>query len=913
MLYLLKGISLSAGYYRGCETPYYTPFQCEHPSTYRGANAIFFQGGVRTKDRFFSPGTDFAARANYILLRSYRSNALPGESVTVTDNQPNSPINQSAPTIPIMRGFKLASLNVTSIIKHIDELRVLLVDHSIDVLAINETRLDSTINDNEVHISGYEIVRRDRSVNGRFGGGVCFYVRCNINFLPRFDMSIDQLENLCIEIRKPRSKPFLVTTWYRPPDSPVDKFNYFETLVGRLDAENVEYYLMGDLNCNFGSTVMDHNSTILTSITDLYGLQQLISEPTRITKSSSTLIDLIFTNSPDKIVCSGVSHISISDHSLIYAFRKLSTGLFTKGHSTVTYRKFKNFDSASFRNDIWLQNWDEIRAHDRAHFADIGPKLADKIPCNENSRSHLDYLSSNESGASTSFQLKTTSSSIVFSLLSKLSKSKATGLDKISARLLRECPDLISDSLSIIFNRSIITGIFPDDWKCSKVIPLFKQGKRKDLNNYRPISIIPIVAKVFERIIYDQFNFFLTDNKLLSTSQSGFRSLHSTVTALLEATNDWAYNIDHGNVNAVVFLDLKKAFDTVDHAILLSKLNAYGIESEWFKSYLSDRDQKCFVNGFLSPNRSLSCGIPQGTILGPLLFLIYINDLPNCLEHSQARMYADDTHLTLASNNVRDINQNLNQDLVNVSEWLIANKLTLNQSKTEFMLIGSRQRLCTLSPLPSLEIDGIPVNQVSLTKSLGVLIDENLSWNMHINKLIKKIASSIGAIKRVRPFVPFTTLQYIYNSLVQPHFNYCCVVWDNCNKTYADKLQKLQNRAARVLTSSSYDIAADFLLEKLGWRKLDTQRKLEKAVMVYKSLNGLAPDYLRPMFIDRSSITNYSLRDTEGKLAIPKPRTNYLKNSFGYSGAVLWNSLPTELRKTNNLSVFKSGCSRFFK
>ena len=290
------------------------------------------------------------------------------------------------------------------------------------------------------------------------------------------------------------------------------------------------------------------------------------------------------------------------------------------------------------------------------HFADIGPKLADKIPCNENSRSHLDYLSSNESGASTSFQLKTTSSSIVFSLLSKLSKSKATGLDKIL--------------------------------------------------------------------------------------------------------------------------------------------------------------------------------------------------------------------------------------------W---------------------QRLCTLSPLPSLEIDGIPVNQVSLTKSLGVLIDENLSWNMHINKLIKKIASSIGAIKRVRPFVPFTALQYIYNSLVQPHFNYCCVVWDNCNKTYADKLQKLQNRAARVLTSSSYDIAADFLLEKLGWRKLDTQRKLEKAVMVYKSLNGLAPDYLRPMFIDRSSITNYSLRDTEGKLAIPKPRTNYLKNSFGYSGAVLWNSLPTELRKTNNLSVFKSGCSRFFK
>ena len=161
--------------------------------------------------------------------------------------------------------------------------------------------------------------------------------------------------------------------------------------------------------------------------------------------------------------------------------------------------------------------------------------------------------------------------------------------------------------------------------------------------------------------------------------------------------NDWAYNIDRGDVNAVVFLDLKKAFDAVDHAILLSKLNVYGIGSEWFKSYLSDRNQKCFVNGFLSSNRSLSCDIPQGIILWPLLFLIYINDLPNCLDHSQARKYADDTHLTLASNNISDINQNLNQDLANVSEWLIANKLTLNQSKTEFMLIGSRQRLCMLN------------------------------------------------------------------------------------------------------------------------------------------------------------------------------------------------------------------------
>ena len=211
-------------------------------------------------------------------------------------------------------------------------------------------------------------------------------------------------------------------------------------------------------------------------------------------------------------------------------------------------------------------------------------------------------------------------------------------------------------------NHSINSGVFPDEWKCSKVIPLFKQGERHDPNNYRPISIIPVVAKVFERIIYDQVKAFIDENKLFFKSQSGFRSLHSTVTALLEATNDWAYNIDCGNVNAVVFLDLKKAFDTVDHEILVSKLNAYGIRhgaNDWFKSYLSDRTQKSLVNGFLSEDRFISCGVPQGTILGPLLFLLYINDLPNCLKHSHPRMFADDTHLTYSAATVHDIDQNL--------------------------------------------------------------------------------------------------------------------------------------------------------------------------------------------------------------------------------------------------------------
>ena len=208
-------------------------------------------------------------------------------------------------------------------------------------------------------------------------------------------------------------------------------------------------------------------------------------------------------------------------------------------------------------------------------------------------------------------------------------------------------------------------------------------------------------------------------------------------------------------------------------------------------SYLSNRSQKCYVNGHLSNNRTLLYGIPKETIFGPLLFLLYINDLPNCLEHSQTRMYADHTNLTFASNNIDGISSHLNQDLANVNKWL-----TLNQSKTEFMLVGSRRRIAVLRSVPCLEIDRVPIDKFSQAKSLGVHLDGNLSWNIQINELTKKIASGMGALKRVRSFVPAATLQLVFNSLVQPYFNYCCTVWDNCNKTLAEKLQEIQNRAA---------------------------------------------------------------------------------------------------------------------
>jgi len=272
--------------------------------------------------------------------------------------------------------------------------------------------------------------------------------------------------------------------------------------------------------------------------------------------------------------------------------------------------------------------------------------------------------------------------------------------------------------------------------------------------------------------VYDQL-YVLNSEEIISKQQSGFRSLHSTVTALLEATDSWAFNIDHGYINAVVFLDFKKAFDTVDHEILLTKMNQCGIQGktlDWFKLYFTNRTQRCSVNGCLSDFTTLKCGVPQGTILGPLLFLIYINNLPDCLSFSTPRMYADDTHITYAGSDLHLIQSSLSHDLEKLSKWLVSNRLTLNATKTEFMLIGSRQILSTLSDTLERPIDDVRIEKVPSVKSPGIYIDENLTWHSHIDKLCKKIASAIGAIKRVKPFVPQSTLLNIYNSLVQSHF-----------------------------------------------------------------------------------------------------------------------------------------------
>lgn len=932
----------------------------------------------------------------------------------------------------------MGSLNINSLSKHIDELKIYMEDGIFDVLAINETKLDQYDADSLINLPGYTCVRQDRN---KSGGGVCIYIRNSINFTRKFALEDDDLELISIEITKPNSTPFLLTTWYRPPKSPDIVFDKFEEFLKKADSMYKEYYILGDLNCDLISSNIAPHTSKLIDLLDNYQLCQLIEQPTRITEETKTLIDHVITNNKESLTHYGVFITSFSDHNLIFAVRKI--GIRRGSPRFIETRSFKNFNETKFiediKNTVWptpnnsndinivWEDWkttmqiildrhapcrikrirnkpspwinleikremyarnllkkkaiksnssadwllfkqkkntvnqlvrrtkkcyykDEIKnssgnpketwkvlnnlmgrktknteitklnlssfetitdAKDIAnsfntHFTGIGPKLASQIPSSPVDKSFEEYLTKVDS----IFRFRSVSPARVLNLLKTTDVGKAVGVDKISNKVLKISAPYIYESLAVIFNLSLETSIVPSDWKMAKVTPIFKTGDRYDSNNYRPISVISALARIFEKLVYDQLENYATKHNLINPRQSGFRSLFSTATAMLDLTNEWCFNIDRKLVNGALFLDLKKAFDTVDHKILLSKLEYFGLDQPaigWFKSYLNGRMQMCTVNGILSDAQQLSCGVPQGTILGPLLFLIYINDLPNCVMHSSTRMYADDTNLTVSGSNIPEIKLMLEKDIQCVVEWLCANKLTLNVIKTEFMLIGSRQRIATLTDNLDLSVNGITLKQTDEIKCLGIKIDENLTWKSQIDTIKKKVATNLRVMRKAKPFLNRQLLISIYHSIIEPYFSYCSVVWDNIDLTLADKLQKLQNRAARIITSAPYSVHTCDVFSDLGWSPLAHNRKCQKAIMMHKIINGCAPSYLTEMFEKQFGSTVYNLRSSDKNIQIPKVRTESYKRSFAVSGSMLWNSLPNSLKNEKILSKFKKG------
>ena len=461
----------------------------------------------------------------------------------------------------------------------------------------------------------------------------------------------------------------------------------------------------------------------------------------------------------------------------------------------------------------------------------------------------------------------------------------------------------------MILNSSSRLGTFPDRWKIARITPIYKSGAKDDTYNYRPISILSVLSKLYEKIAHDQLIDFLQSNKKLTQNQFAFRKLHSTITSLIGVSDHWYSNIDNKKANFALFLDLKKAFDTVDHEILVSKLVKYGVignENNWFKSYLTNRSQYCSIDGQESEILGIECGIPQGSCLGPLLFIIYLIDFERCLEYSRANMYADDTEITISSNNQVELIETAQAELLNISEWMRINKLSRNPTKTEYMIIDHPHRRKIGESLPQLFINGEKIKRVDKTKYLGVIVDDILGWEEQYESVKKKVAGGLAAMKKLKDILPRSMLFQVYKALVESHLRYADVVWGSLSNTKISALQRLQNRAFDIIEASK--IKDSFIRPAFN---IDQMFQFDRSFLMFKMINKICPKSLHNKSAERSTISKYGTRN-KTDLQIPRLNLDFSRKSFTYTGLKTWNSIPTYIRESSTLTRFKNGLKNHF-
>ena len=536
------------------------------------------------------------------------------------------------------------------------------------------------------------------------------------------------------------------------------------------------------------------------------------------------------------------------------------------------------------------------------YFVDVGKTLQKGISCdNSNNANNV----TNRKSRSSLSTFKEIEEHEALGVIKKMSEKKACGDDDIPMSLIKPIAHLIVKPLTYILNMSIKQNSVPEELKVSRITPIFKGGDKIVIGNYRPISTLPVFAKIFEKIIFCQLYDYLSKNYLLSNRQSGFRPNHSTTTALLKVTEEWLDSLDRGNLVGIVTLDLKKAFDTVDHCVLLSKLQGLGVNGnalKWIEHYLSNRVQYTIVNGIRSSKRNIECGVPQGSTLGPLLFVVYINDLAECLKECNVALYADDTCIYTEHRNAMSVVETLNKELKAINNWLKVNKLVLNTNKCEFLLLGTTKRLKNVHDL-NVHIESCNIKRVTHLKYLGVIIDESLNWSKHVEKTSKEVISRIYLLKRIRPYITQQTALVYYKSIIQGKFDYCDVVWDNCAKTYLDKLQKLQNRALRTVLNVNWRYPTQLIYDQLGIHKLEVRQKHRISHIMYKLAHRLYPEALCQRFQFKHS--SYNFRRTLMKFESCKFRTNFKRRSLQYRGVKEWNEIPDEI-KIMSFNAFKS-------
>ncbi len=535
------------------------------------------------------------------------------------------------------------------------------------------------------------------------------------------------------------------------------------------------------------------------------------------------------------------------------------------------------------------------------YFTTIAENLARGFP-------HGDPVQTERTTHQPKLQFKHTTEQDVAKLIRQLSDATAVGIDGISPRILKAALTPLSIIISRLINKSLDTGVFPDALKVAKVSPIYKSGDRTDPGNYRPISVLPAVSKLFERIVHTQLSDYLDKYSLLSDCQFGFRKNHSTETCCLSMLDKMYRQLDQGRVGGVVFLDLKKAFDTVDHAILLRKLSSIGVSNQsikWFESYLCNRQQVIKIDQCISSKKRIEYGVPQGSILGPLLFLVFINDLNNCIELCGTSMYADDTAVFYFADDAEELRMSIQYDMQSISYWMTQNRLSLNVAKTKFMMVGSRPRLSRQREF-KVSLNRETVENVETFKYLGMILDKHLCFNHHIDHIVNKTTTKLGLLYKTRYLFNEGTALMLYKSLITPHFDYGSILYEVAPQYQLQRLQTIQNAAARLILLEQPDCPIYTLHERLKLDTLATRRSKSMVKVIFNCLHDKEPMYLYEQLVPVQHAGRQTRAMEAGLLQIPKMKTNLGQHAFCFRGPVQWNLTQPGLKAAVNKIQLKN-------
>ena len=516
------------------------------------------------------------------------------------------------------------------------------------------------------------------------------------------------------------------------------------------------------------------------------------------------------------------------------------------------------------------------------YFAEIGQKLKNKI-----TTSASDPIDNLEDYLGDIMVVSPTTENEVEEIISGLNDVGA-GKDSINSKICKGTYKSILPQLVYFFNLCLRQAVFPTKLKVAVIKPIFKTGDPTSFSNYRPISILPFLSKILEKIIYIRLLNHFTSNELLSYRQFGFRKGLSTFMPILLIQDLITKAFEEDKYVVGIFLDLKKAFDTVDHNILCKKLKKYGVFGKAFEileSYLRDRTQSVNIRGTHADVRDIEIGVPQGSILGPLLFIIYINDLANVDDKGKFFIYADDTAVFFQHNDPNILQNIVDTALPKISTWLQSNFLSLNASKTIYQVYSKRKVHINIH----VQINNNVIEKKQTVKYLGMLIDDDLKFKSHINTITNTVSRNVGMMSRVKYFVEAKQLICLYNAIILPYINYCCIIWGTGYAHHTKKLLTLQKRAMRIMEGIYPPQSANPIFKKYNILKIQDIAKMQMLLVMHKHICNQLPQPITDMFTMHIE-NNHGTRQNK-HFQVTFSTKNYRLFTIACLGPKLWNSI----------------------